>query len=531
MSLQTQALLEGLHFHLIVSEANCPLCNKTSLHNLICLYSITVDDRAVSISNHYEPRLSILLHNVSPVDADVIKAWKEGITTCNDVDIHVVDSMASKEADGKMQLDFYLPVSVLQKDYTASVIVIEFETLHSPVFTVMMHRKLSSCQLSDSHYLISKCLQSQLNMVSSTFGGVTRHSGNAKYFESVIILSDQSISALQQHQLTIKQLSPTNIDFIIGALHIEISYPYPVDYSRMSVKLSRKSQNIIVVAYRKLYQFYEEKPIYIVNPDNILSLPVILSCKENDLEYYSGIQFSLDERMIMQKTNRNPKLMPPKVNIKETFATILQPCKENFFQLVYDGAPANEVEWCQNVQCFLVVQNRVFDLQNKTPCIDLYFCFLTPEKCKTIYMQWIYAYENEITKLRNIFVDKNECLLLQNVFNYFASQTVSTLMKPACARYKLLEKHGISQYFTRAVVYPLYSNSNMTGLQMPKPFDPISPFTNKPVSDQKKCSFCGKLSENLKKCSRCRLTQYCNQECQKKHWGSHKRICNPQKPI
>ena len=301
----------------------------------------------------------------------------------------------------------------------------------------------------------------------------------------------------------------------------------------MSVKLSRKSKTITVIALRKPYQFYGEKPIYIVNPDNILSLPVILSCRENDLEHYSGIQFSKEEGRIMQNTNRNPKLMPPKINIKETLATILQQHKENFFQLVYDGTLTNVDEWCQNVQCFLVVQNRVFDLQNKSPCIDLHFCFLTPEKCKTIYMQWISAYENEITmsQLREILVDKNECLLLQNIMNYFASRTVSTLKKPASGRYKLLVKHGISQYFTRAVVYPLYPNSSMTGLEMPEPFDLISSFIGKSVSDQKKCSFCGKHSEDLRKCSRCRLVQYCNRECQKKHWGTHKSVCSPQNPI
>ena len=530
MSLQSQAFLHGLHLHLMVSEVNCPLCNKIPLHDFISLYSITIEKHAVNTSN-YEPRLSILIHNVTPVDAVVMKAWKEAITTCDDkVYMHVVDSIAGRETDGKLQLDFYLPVSFLQDNYYVSVISSNYEAVRSPVSAVVMHKNLNNCKISANYYSFNQCFQPQPNPVCSTLGEITQHSGNADCFESVIILSDQSMSALQHHQVTTRQLSSTNVDFIIGSFHVEISYPYPVDYTTMSVKLSRKSKRITVVACRKQHQLYEEKPIYIVNPDSMLSLPIMLSYKEDELEHYSAIQFNAKERAIMQRTNRNPMIMPPEINLKETWTVILQQHKENFFQLVNSGRPTNVDQWCQNIQCFLVVQNRLFDLHNRTPSIDLHFCFLTPEKCKRIFRQWISTYENEtsMSELRDILVDKKECWLLQNILNYFASRTVSTLMKPISARYKLLVKHKISQYFTRAVIYPLYSNSSMTGLEIPNPFDLRSLSISKPVLDQSKCSFCGKHSEDLKKCSRCRLMQYCNRECQKKHWRTHKSACFPQ---
>ena len=531
MSLQSQALLNGLHLHLIVSEVNCPLCNKTPLCDFISLHSITLEKHAFNMSSYNEPRFSILIHNVPPIDAVVLKAWKAAIITRDDkVNVHVVDSIAGRETNEKIQLDFYLPVSFLQEDYCVSVILTNYGAV--PVSAILMHKKLNNCEVSENHYSFNQCFQSQPNPVSPTFGEVTQHSGSADSFESVLSLSNQSVSALH-HQLTTRQLSSTNIDFIIGSFHIEISYPYPVDYTTMSVKVSRKNKRITVVAHRKQHQFYEEKPIYIVNPDSTLSLPIMLSCKEDDLKHYSLIQFSAKELAIMRRTNRNPMIMPPEINLKETWTTILQQHKENFFQLVYDGTPTNVDQLCQHVQCFIVVQNRLFDLHNRTPCIDLHFCFLTPEKCKTLYRQWISAYENEtgLSQLRDIFVDKRECCLLQNILNYFASRTVSTLIKPVSARYKLLVKHKISQYFTRAVIYPLYSNNNTTGLEMPNPCDVSSLSMSEPGTDQRKCSFCGKHSEDLKKCSRCRLTQYCNRECQKKHWGTHKSVCFPQKPV
>jgi len=41
-----------------------------------------------------------------------------------------------------------------------------------------------------------------------------------------------------------------------------------------------------------------------------------------------------------------------------------------------------------------------------------------------------------------------------------------------------------------------------------------------------KCSFCGTASSTLQKCSRCLEVQYCNSDCQKKHWKDHKAPCN-----
>lgn len=39
------------------------------------------------------------------------------------------------------------------------------------------------------------------------------------------------------------------------------------------------------------------------------------------------------------------------------------------------------------------------------------------------------------------------------------------------------------------------------------------------------CEFCGTSGVSLKKCGKCMLTAYCGKECQKAHWGEHKRRC------
>ena len=181
-------------------------------------------------------------------------------------------------------------------------------------------------------------------------------------------------------------------------------------------------------------------------------------------------------------------------------------------------------------QCFVVIENRKFDLLNKSPVVDMWFCFLTPEKCKKIYQQWCTVYESESGGMTHFTpIDEEERQLLENIFNYFARRTASTSKKPTCRRYQLLVRQKIQQYFTRAVVYPLYPSHSMVGLGtmgMPKSFDQLadsvlhgisSTTTKKPSPDQNKCSFCGNYSVNLKKCSRCHSVQYCDRECQKEH--------------
>ncbi|EFX74461.1 hypothetical protein DAPPUDRAFT_251928 [Daphnia pulex] len=41
----------------------------------------------------------------------------------------------------------------------------------------------------------------------------------------------------------------------------------------------------------------------------------------------------------------------------------------------------------------------------------------------------------------------------------------------------------------------------------------------------KSCASCKKISENLKRCSRCRTVVYCSVECQRGHWTLHKTVC------
>ena len=42
---------------------------------------------------------------------------------------------------------------------------------------------------------------------------------------------------------------------------------------------------------------------------------------------------------------------------------------------------------------------------------------------------------------------------------------------------------------------------------------------------EKVCGWCGRTAEDLKKCSKCKGSRYCNSDCQMLHWGLHKHEC------
>ena len=518
MSLQTQSLLHGLHLHLTVSESNCPLCSNTPISDFISQCSI-------AIQNHpfiNEPRVSILIHKLDPVgDAKVLKVWSSIQSSCID-NVHVISSIAKQNIDGKLTYgvyEFFVPVNFTKKDCYLSIIS---SNLDGEV--KMVHKRFSDSKIMGISYSFNQLIKCRCNPGDLDFGTVLQHSGNTSCFESVISLSEQSMHALEHHQMTTSLSTTSKFKVIIGNLFMEIPYPYPIDYNKVSIKLSRKNKRITVVAYRKCHQLYEEEqPVYIVNLDNALALPAMPISELHHMRSYSSYQYSLKENGLMQRS----ALRSPELNVKVTMATILQKSDRHLFQLAYSGQPINTEHMYRKYQCFVVIENRKFDLLNKTPAVDMWFCFLTPEKCKKIYSQWSAVYETEYGDMIQITpVDAEERELLQKIFNYFATRTVSTSRKPTSKRHQLLVKHKIDHYFTRAVVYPLYPSHSMMGLA-----DPVLQglyVVKKSSPDQNKCSSCGNCSENLKKCSRCRSVQYCNRECQKKDWSIHKSVCHPQ---
>eukprot|EP01113_Clastostelium_recurvatum_P014761 TRINITY_DN18072_c0_g1_i1.p1 TRINITY_DN18072_c0_g1~~TRINITY_DN18072_c0_g1_i1.p1 ORF type:complete len:201 (-),score=33.61 TRINITY_DN18072_c0_g1_i1:28-576(-) len=72
----------------------------------------------------------------------------------------------------------------------------------------------------------------------------------------------------------------------------------------------------------------------------------------------------------------------------------------------------------------------------------------------------------------------------------------------------------------------IISNSNNDGDNMPcfATLSDIGPIKKVPEA---KCSGCGHHLVKTFRCSRCKTAKYCNVECQRTNWPSHKLVCTP----
>ena len=153
-------------------------------------------------------------------------------------------------------------------------------------------------------------------------------------------------------------------------------------------------------------------------------------------------------------------------------------------------------------------------------------------------------------------IDEDTWSELKQVLMYFARCTLPTSKNLP----HLLCKHGLEKHFTRAIVYPLYFDqdvvhanvdsqvpdlmkrmstvfaqsprfSHSTASSSAKAASLLNSGATKgsrlPVQNGKGCSYCGRKSDELKKCIRCGEAWYCDRQCQAGHWKDHKKICKP----
>lgn len=519
-SLQTQALLHGVHLHLTVSETNCPLCNNQPVLQTIAQYSFTVQEDISGFMKRvgkftllaYSDRSIVNVYNWKPSDSNA--------------EFHVIDTFDASVTDKKLRIEFFAPISFLQEDYCISLAFCGD--------LILAHGKIERSKIAYNKYLFNQmrpsCTTESLTPLS--LGVVLQHSGNDSSFETVISLSDRSISTLQDHQLTTEQCSDTIVRIKVNDCFSDVVYPYSIDYNKLTIQLSRRSKKVTIFANRKCHCIYDEEPVYITNPSNVLSLP-IMPINQADATSFCELQWmrqraSESEDPCILNLNHGTD----EYELKQTFLHLFQSTDKCSFFLInkYDGDPR------VRFNCLITVINRVFDVHNKVPGLDILYCNSDID-------EYLFsAFNPNKMKYDSIQLDKAERELCSKMLNYFTKCTVATSPPVTNATYKSLVKRKVEHHFKRAVIYPLYPNLdekmfNSSHVEMikttliqdmmpiPKDFPYWFHYTAACLKENK-CSYCKCIKEGLKKCSRCHLVQYCDANCQKKHWKTHKPSCN-----
>ena len=517
-SLQTQALLQGVHLHLTVLQTNCPLCNNQPVLQTIsqCSFSVQED---ISYPMKKGGKYTLLIYR-SHFIMNVYN-WKPSDPNS---EVHVIDTFDGIMIDKKLRIYFFAPISFLQEDYCISLAFCgDF---------ILDHGKLERSKMANKYLFNQMRPLYTESLTPLSLGVVLQHSGNDSSFETVISLSDQSMSTLQDHQLTTERCSDTTVRIKVNDCFSDVVYPYSVDYNKLTIRLSQRNKTITVFANRKCHCIYDEEPVYIANPSNALSLP-IMPINKADATSFCELQW-MRERL---HESEDPSVLNLKhgkdeYELKQTFLHLFQSTDKYSFFLInkYDGDPRVKFN------CLITVINRVFDMHNKVPALDILFCNSDID-------EYLFtAFNPNKMKYDAIELDKAEKELCFNMLNYFTKCTVATSPPVTNATYKSLVKKKVEHRFKRAVIYPLYPNLdekvfNLSFVEMirttliqdimpiPKYFPYWFHYTAACLKENK-CSYCKCIKEGLKKCARCHLVQYCDTDCQKKHWKTHKPICN-----
>jgi len=109
---------------------------------------------------------------------------------------------------------------------------------------------------------------------------------------------------------------------------------------------------------------------------------------------------------------------------------------------------------------------------------------------------------------------RNECKLSKNQCHY--CHEVSSHLRKCTGCHKVQYCQRACQEKDWSKHKAICGSSSLLNESMP-------PEDKKPT--EQLCSYCLKASSTLKKCTKCKTTQYCNRSCQVGHWSKHKSVC------
>ena len=542
-ALQTHAIRSELHLHLLVTDKTCPLCTKVVMSNFFGDFHVSVNPSSQS------PEANIKYF---------AKVHKSKL----DPEYSIFDCFVLQDETSSLTLCFIAPLHLCESESYVSITTDKL-AISGKANDIEPPKLLKSCLSSEITYdTFSVPKHQRCSPNTGTLGCLKSHYGEGDTFESVILLSEDAYSTyLECMKIVTEKLSGSKIQLHCGIHDIQLNYPYPIDFSTLHTSMPQLNKTVTVYARRTRCEFQAETaPLFLVNPDNMLTLPKRV-LHEHSLNYSLNMQFSTNERLHLQESLTS---CPPLVELKNLISMIIRD------KQVYFTCEDEDSLLCGMV----VVINHVFDYQLKAPAVDLLYCVTKNQSTIQKWRKFLVPFESNVAKTGTI-------KLLKRTFEYFSRRTVCS--REATDMFTSI-KQKVGNGFKRAVVYPLYDDPDITlrdrqfvsnniytsctscsfcrrsNILMPESIIKCDlclelqfcqdcrkhQFRHKRVCEMKErlgmtnkittaaksltleikeCSYCSTRSNQLKKCSKCKLAWYCNQGCQARHWKEHKKEC------
>ena len=483
--LQTHSILNGVHLHLLVTDKTCPICNKIPMSNFFGQISVSI------------PPLTEF-HEVQ----HYARVYKSKERT---QEYSTFDCFAFQHDSNSVKMNFIVPLHLCASNHYVSIAC--FNAYRAP--QVLKDGPLKSFLSSKITYSFSKPKPShrKSDIISTTLGCLQSHYGNGDTFQSIIALSEDGYSMYaSSKKIHPEELSPSEIRLSCGVHKFDLSYPHPINFSNLSIKISRSRKTLTIEASRKTYEFYdEEAPLFLVYPDCRVTLPQ-LNVHEIALKYLMNMQCTPSEVLQLSPSGEIPLL--PLTDLKDIINSMMQVKDETYFVLT-------DTKSC--LFGMVIVINRVFDYQVKAPAIDLIYRVTTEESAMKKWMRFA-------PNPSSVEIMRSTIELMDKVFLYFSKRTVSS--SPLKSLLKV--KRKVDACFKRAVVYPLYSDPD-DNVRNQVTWNEIKsdPFNRKRVKTIS-CTFCGHISVGIFTCEKCLTVKFCV-KCKRQHFSEHEVSCNAKK--
>ena len=184
-----------------------------------------------------------------------------------------------------IKLDFYFLNSLLSDDYLVSVFrYITWPDSAAPsgenVLTVVpsaVHTwSLDEVQVQPfSEYSFKQAGANRAKGAYSGLGSVLDHFGEPEGMETTLLLSPKALTAAKAKNVCIKMVSPYSVDVYCGKQHLVIQYPYPIEHAHSKYHVYEDKRALGFVIPRGRYKFYEERPLFFINPNHKMALPAL----------------------------------------------------------------------------------------------------------------------------------------------------------------------------------------------------------------------------------------------------------------
>ena len=504
IQLQTQSLLHGIHMHLIITEDDCPICRGKPLETYIQQCSLSLNIESCNMKPYHPPTFHLQLVSSSGDHA-------------------IVKSFSLSWSDSEINLTFFFP-----KCYLSQTCLLHVDMYQSQFRKSVFCGSLEDIQCSTTHdYVFMKQpLKSAASGHVLPLGQIVKHTGDSDKFETVISMNDACQTEMKASKLEAKCPKPHQLTMCCGSLKSMIVYPYPIDESKIHIKISKKKAKISVTVQRASSQLPNDKTTYFIDTRNKLTHPKF-QCSVDVMDKYCNLQALYDGQD------------HPLLDAKRSFTEFLKHALDGHRVFTF-SFPSKRFVGAPDVYAVVYIHDLRFSTIFNSPLLEVSYCFIDtkPQHLVRKFLQL----HNQLRPSCDVMVDNAEYKLLKDLFKYFSCTMRHPFPKDLNKVTKQIVDHNLWENFDHAVLFPLYPNPSnptyqkvlnftdeMVGLSGYQPANLYKRTMAMGLGNSTTCSLCGVPSTPVK-CEQCQTARYCSKECQEMHWNVHRKFCNNPNP-